>query len=163
MNAVLTEPGHTEYNVCTCKNLVGGVSPFEQRFAHHKAPSYTTQRNAVKRRRIIFIMLYYINNITILITDVIYDIVTSYELASYEIVLTCVRVTFALISICSTCLLGHTTVKKGEIIPWSVGSILDIVTSTIRYIFFSLFRLLLDISFMFLFCHLISDLQSFFI
>jgi hypothetical protein len=72
----------------------------------------------------------------ILVTDVGYGIVTSYELASYKIILTCVRVTFALISICSTCLLGHTTVKKGEIVPRSVGSILDIETAIIRYIFF---------------------------
>lgn len=72
----------------------------------------------------------------ILVTDVGCDIVTSYELASYKIVLTYVRVTFALISICSTCLLGHTTVKKGEIVPRSVGSILDIETATIRYIFY---------------------------
>jgi hypothetical protein len=49
-------------------------------------------------------------------------------------------------------------VKKGEIVPLSVGYISDTETFMIRHIFFLLLKLVMDVSFFFLLWHVIHDL-----
>jgi hypothetical protein len=45
-----------------------------------------------------------------------YDNVRNVELTLYKSILMCVKATFALILICSTCLFGHACVKKEKLL-----------------------------------------------